>query len=101
MFFESFWEGEVKPHLAPETAAKVIITGENSHKVLREKVESCNLPQLYGGECDCDATCVYSDKGPWADIENKINYQNKQLTEMMGHLGEKMEEFKFQDDEDD
>jgi hypothetical protein len=100
MFFEGFWEGEVKPHLAAETAAKVIITGENSHAKLKERVKAINLPQLYGGECDCDATCVYSDKGPWADTENKINYQNKQLTEMMGHIGV-MEEFKFQDDEDD
>ena len=29
---------------------------------------------MYGGACDCEATCVYSDKGPWADVENKINF---------------------------
>jgi len=52
------------------------------------------LPKLYGGECDCEATCVYSDKGPWADVENKINYQNKMYTEI-GIGREPVEEFKF------
>ena len=46
------------------------------------------------------ATCVYSDKGPWSDIENKINYRNKQITEM-GGTGGQVEEFKLQEDEDD
>lgn len=61
-----------------------------------------NLPKIYGGACDCEATCVYSDKGPWADVENKINFQNRYMTEMAGALGGgAMEEFKFQDDEDE
>lgn len=49
---------------------------------------------MYGGICECEATCIYSDRGPWADIENKINYQNKQVTEM-GGTGAQVEEFKF------
>ncbi len=62
-------------------------------------MEVGNLPKLYGGECECEATCVYSDKGPWADVENKINYQNRQVTDMGGAGA--VEEFKFQEDEDD
>lgn len=54
-----------------------MITGECSHKDLLSRVEADNLPNLYGGSCECEATCVYSDKGPWADVENKINYQNR------------------------
>ena len=96
IFFDSIWESEIKPHLSPKTIAKITITGEASHKDLQEKVDAGNLPNLYGGTCECDATCVYSDKGPWADVENKINFQNKQFTEMgMGGTGEAVEEFKF------
>ena len=33
------------------------------------------LPTLYGGLCKCKATCVYSEKGPWSEVENRVNYQ--------------------------
>jgi len=74
MFFEAHWDSEIKPHLSAKTCSKIIITGENSHKDLIERVEPSELPKLYGGNCECDATCVYSDRGPWADVENKINF---------------------------
>ena len=101
MFFEGVWESEIKPHLHPKTASKVIITGENSHKDLMDRVDADKLPKIYGGDCECEATCVYSDKGPWADCENKINFQNRYMTEMAGAFGGAVEEFKFQDDEDE
>lgn len=89
IFFDSIWEAEIKPHLSAKTISKITISGESSHKDLQEKVNAANLPLLYGGTCECDATCVYSDKGPWADVENKINYQDKNMTEMgMGGTGE-------------
>ena len=74
IFFEDFYESEILPHLSEQTAKKIFMTGENFHKDLMERVDLSKLPKIYGGSCDCDATCVYSDKGPWADIENKINY---------------------------
>ena len=74
MFFEGYWESEVKPHISAKTISRIHITGENTHKDLISRFSPSNLPQLYGGECECDATCVYSDKGPWADVENKINF---------------------------
>lgn len=49
MFFEGFWESEIKPHIDAKTAAKVIITGENSHKTLQENVDAEKLPKIYGG----------------------------------------------------
>ena len=100
MFFEGFWDSEIKPHLSQRTIEKIIITGECSHDSLAEEVEESELPKLYGGACECEATCVYSDRGPWADVENKINFQNRQLTEMGGG-NVAVEEFKFQEDEDD
>lgn len=74
MFFEGLFDSEIKPHLSEKTISKIIITGENSHKELVERFEASELPKLYGGSCECEATCVYSDRGPWADVENKINY---------------------------
>lgn len=75
LFFDGFWESEIKPHLSQKTAAsKVIITGESSHVSLLETIESSELPKIYGGSCECEATCVYSDRGPWADVENRINF---------------------------
>lgn len=95
IFFQDFYESEIKPHLSPKTQAKIHITGENSHPGLQEQFEAEHLPKIYGGACDCEATCVYSDKGPWADVENKINFQNRYMTEMAGALGGPVEEFKF------
>jgi hypothetical protein len=39
MFFESFWDSEIKPHLSPKTIDKVVITGECTHKGLLENVD--------------------------------------------------------------
>lgn len=95
MFFQDFFESEIKPHLSPSTQEKIIITGEHTHNVLQDQFDAEMLPKIYGGACDCEATCVYSDKGPWAEIENKINFQNRYMTEMAGVLGGPVEEFKF------
>lgn len=74
MFFEGFWESEIKPHVSQKTALKVVITGESTHKDIIDKFDQESLPKIYGGSCECEATCVYSDKGPWADVENTINF---------------------------
>jgi hypothetical protein len=31
MFFESFWDGEIKPHMSQKTQQKIIMTGEHTH----------------------------------------------------------------------
>lgn len=101
MFFEGFWDSEIKPHLHPKTVAKIFITGECTHKGLLDNVDQEKLPKIYGGLCETEATVVYSDRGPWNEVENKINFQNRYMTEMAGALGGPVEEFKFQDDEDE
>jgi len=74
MFFQDFYDFEIKPHISQKTQSKIFVTGESSHASLQDKVVLDKLPKLYGGQCECEATCVYSDKGPWAEIENKINF---------------------------
>ena len=78
------------PHLAEKTIAKVKISGESSHPDLVNGFDQDKLPKIYGGEAEAEATCVYADRGPWADVENKINYAN----------GGAAEEFKFEDDDE-
>ena len=46
-----------------------------THPDLLSKVDEHELPELYGGVCRCKATCVYSEKGPWSEVENRLNYQ--------------------------
>mmetsp|Transcript_14870 Transcript_14870/g.10774 ORF Transcript_14870/g.10774 Transcript_14870/m.10774 type:complete len:170 (+) Transcript_14870:397-906(+) len=94
MFFEDFFDSEVKPHISSATVSKIHISGESSHKDLKSSISPQELPLLYGGTCECEATCVYSDRGPWADVENKINFQNRQFTDM-GMMNQQMEEFKL------
>ena len=50
------------------------MTGENSHAKLLEMIEPAKLPKEYGGEAEAEATCIYSERGPWTQVENKINY---------------------------
>ena len=41
-----------------------------------KEIDPQDLPDLYGGECCCKAQCVYSEKGPWSEVENFVDYQN-------------------------
>ena len=73
------------------------------------------MPKLYGGLCNCKATCVYSEKGPWTEVENLIDYRNPEPlsdedvseNEDLGNqffnmkLGGGNEEFKMHEDDDD
>jgi hypothetical protein len=77
MFFLDYFESNLKPLLPQNTLSKILITGESHHPALLASVAPEQLPALYGGECDCEATCVYSNKGPWCQVENKVNYQDR------------------------
>ena len=87
MFFQSIYENEVLPHLPEGTSKKIIISGENTHPDLLASFDLAKLPSLYGGQAEAEATCVHADKGPWNDVENKINFSTNK------------EEFKFYDDD--
>ena len=78
MFFQDYWEAELKPHIPQSTSRKVLFTGESKHPELLARVEPCSLPEQYGGTCRCKASCLYSGKGPWPHIENMVNFQNRE-----------------------
>ena len=75
MFLEAIWEDELSKSLAKETAAKVHFSASASHPILADEVDEYELPDLYEGQCSCKATCVYSEKGPWSEVENHVNFQ--------------------------
>ena len=67
-------------------------------------IDEDKLPAIYGGTCNCQAQCIYSDKGPWSVVLNVVDFQNKQLTTTEVEFQENTaarEEFKFLDDSDE
>lgn len=83
MFFENAWENELSKCLDKETLEKVFISGDDSHDELLAEVEEKDLPEIYGGMCECEATCIYSDIGPWCDYENTINFKDPNAKKKM------------------
>lgn len=77
MFFENAWENDLSICIDKQTLKnKIFISADDSHEDLLQEIDENNLPELYGGLCECEATCVYSDKGPWCDIENTVNFKD-------------------------
>ena len=56
----------------------MVFSSNSSHKDLVEEIDEYELPAIYGGTCECKATCIYSEKGPWTEVENLINYKDPQ-----------------------
>ena len=57
----------VKKFLDPVTVAKIHIYGSGYEKDLLNNVPAENLPKMFGGKCECDGGCMFSDQGPWQD----------------------------------
>jgi len=76
MFFENIWESQLIKSVNTETVKKIRFSSANTHPELSKSVDEYELPSLYGGTCSCKATCIYSEKGPWTEVENMIDYKN-------------------------
>lgn len=57
----------VKRFLDPVTVAKIHVYGSGYEKELLNQVPPENLPKMFGGKCDCQGGCMFSDQGPWQD----------------------------------
>ena len=61
--------GFVKGFLDPVTVQKIHILGAGYHAELSKQVSDENLPKMFGGKCECEQGCAFSDMGPWKEPE--------------------------------
>ncbi|KAI9731968.1 MAG: cytosolic factor, phosphatidylinositol/phosphatidylcholine transfer protein [Cirrosporium novae-zelandiae] len=59
----------VKSFLDPVTVQKIHVLGSGYQKELLEQVPKENLPKAFGGTCECEGDCAFSDMGPWKEAE--------------------------------
>ena len=76
IFFENIWESQLNKCINSDTVKKIVFSSGSTHKDLQNEVDEYELPTCYGGTCECKATCIYSEKGPWTEVENLINYKD-------------------------
>jgi hypothetical protein len=66
--FSGVWS-VVRGFLDPVTVNKIHILGTNYQSELLGQVPKENLPSEFGGTCECDGGCEFSDMGPWQEKE--------------------------------
>ncbi|CAO2174648.1 unnamed protein product [Urochloa humidicola] len=66
--FRLLW-GTVKSFLDPKTTAKIHVLGNKYQSKLLEVIDASELPEFFGGTCQCEGGCMKADKGPWKDPE--------------------------------
>jgi len=66
--FSTVWS-VVKGWLDPVTVKKIHVLGGNYQKELLAQVPAENLPQQFGGTCECEGGCQFSDMGPWREAQ--------------------------------
>lgn len=62
--FGAVWN-VIKAWLDPVTREKIHILGSGYQQELVSQIPAENLPKRYGGMCDCDGGCEFSNAGPW------------------------------------
>ncbi|CAN8096800.1 unnamed protein product [Discula destructiva] len=62
--FGTVWN-VIKAWLDAVTREKIHVLGSAYQQELLAQVPAENLPKRYGGTCDCEAGCEFSDAGPW------------------------------------
>lgn len=66
--FSTIWS-VVKGWIDPVTAKKIHILGSGYQSELLAQIPAENLPVEFGGKCECEGGCAFSDMGPWKEKE--------------------------------
>lgn len=66
--FSGVWS-IVKTFLDPVTVQKIHILGASYQNELLAQIPKENLPAHFGGLCECEGGCLFSDDGPWQEEE--------------------------------
>jgi len=66
--FSGVWS-MIKGWLDPVTVAKIHILGSGYQTELFKQIAPENLPKAFGGTCECEGGCEFSDMGPWKEPE--------------------------------
>ncbi|AQK68224.1 Phosphatidylinositol/phosphatidylcholine transfer protein SFH10 [Zea mays] len=56
-------------HLLCSALMAVQVLGNKYQSKLLEVIDASELPEFFGGTCNCEGGCMRSDKGPWKDPE--------------------------------
>lgn len=87
--------GMVKGFLDPVTVKKIHVFGSGYESELLSQIPAENLPVQFGGKCECEGGCMFSDMGPWQEPEWAAPTGKK--TEEVEKEGEEEEEKKKED----
>lgn len=68
--FSTIWS-VLKGWIDPVTVQKIKILGSGYQKELLSQVPAENLPVEFGGKCQCEGGCQFSNMGPWREDEWK------------------------------
>lgn len=69
--FSAVW-AVIKPWLDPATVAKINILGSGYQETLLKQIPAENLPNEFGGKCQCPGGCSLSDAGPWNEPKDRV-----------------------------
>lgn len=75
---------------------KINLSADTTHPKLLEMIEASKLPKEYGGEATAEASCIFSERGPWTEVENKINFREAILNQKPKKEEESKGEFDLQ-----
>lgn len=66
--FSTIWS-VLKGWIDPVTVQKIKILGSGYQSELLSQIPAENLPVEFGGKCQCEGGCQFSDMGPWREDE--------------------------------